>query len=157
MGFVKLVDLRGLARSHDGLQRVLEILSVRDAVLVDDDEVDVEQLQPPVLVRPEQLADEVDVRGVVDPHEDDREVPGDAVRPQSGRPALVPGQQGGRRPKRRIRVEDPVGEALEEMGLVGLDAQVVELDLGLRPGQGRRPLEGCRFAILVGQVQDSLP
>ena len=32
-------------------------------------------------------------------------------------------------------------EALEEVGLVRLDAEVVELDLGLRPGERRRALE----------------
>ena len=42
------------------------------------------------------------------------------------------------------------------MGFVGLDPQVMELDLGLRPGQGRRPLEGGRVTVLVGQVQDLL-
>ncbi len=76
--------------------------------------------------------------------------------PQAGRSAFVAGQQAGRRPQRRVRVEDPVGQALEEVGLVGLDPQVMELDLGLRPGQGRRPFEGGRLAVLVGQVQDLL-
>ena len=42
------------------------------------------------------------------------------------------------------------------MRLVGLDAEVVELDLGLRPGQGRGPLERGRLAVLVGQVEDLL-
>ena len=42
------------------------------------------------------------------------------------------------------------------MGFVGLDPQVMELDLGLRPGEGGRPLEGGRVAVLVGQVQDLL-
>ena len=60
----------------------------------------------------------------------------------------------GRRPQRRIRVEDPVGEALEEVRLVGLDPEVVELDLGLRPGEGRGALEGGRLAVLVGEVED---
>jgi len=36
-------------------------------------------------------------------------------------------------------------------------AEVVELDLGLRPGEGRRSLEGRRFPVLVGQVQDVIP
>ena len=40
------------------------------------------------------------------------------------------------------------------MGLVRLDPEVMELDLGLRPGEGRGPLEGGRLAVLVGQVED---
>ena len=59
-----------------------------------------------------------------------------------------------RRPQRRVRVEDPVGQALEEVGLVGFDAEVMELDLGLRPRQDRRPLERGRLAVLVGEVED---
>ena len=65
------------------LERVVEVLRVGGAVLVDDHEVDVEQLQPPVLVGAEQLADDVEVLGLVDPHQDDRQVAGDAVRPQA--------------------------------------------------------------------------
>ena len=75
-------------------------------------------------------------------------VPGDAVHPEPGRPALVPGQHGGRRPQRRVGVEDPAGEALEEVGLVGVDAEVVELDLRLRPGQRRRALEAAESRCL---------
>ena len=76
--------------------------------------------------------------------------------PEPGRPALVPCQELGRRPQRRIRVEDPVREALEQVRLVGLDPEVVQLDLGLRPGEGRGALEGGRLAVLVGQVEDLL-
>ena len=42
------------------------------------------------------------------------------------------------------------------MGLVGLDPEVMELDLCLRPGKRRRPFERGRLAVLVGQVQDLL-
>ena len=108
-------------------------------MLVEDHEIDVEQLQPPVLVGAQQLADDVEVLDLVDPDHDDGQVAGDAVRPQAGRAALVLGQHRRRRPQRRIRVEDPVRQALEEMGFVLLDAEVVELDLGLRPRQDRRP------------------
>jgi len=44
----------------------------------------------------------------------------------------------------------------KRVGLVGFDPQVMELDLGLRPGQGRRPFEGGRLTVLIGQVQDLL-
>ena len=151
-----LVDQDRLARADEGLERNLQVLGVGGAVLVDDHEVDVEELQPPVLVGAEQLADDVEVLGLVDPHQDDGQVARDAVGPEAGCSALVAGQQARRRPQRRVRVEDPVGQALEEVGLVGLDAQVMELDLGLRPGQGRRAFEGGRLAVLVGQVQDLL-
>ena len=75
-----------------GLERVLEVLGVGGAVLVDDHEVDVEQLQAPVLVGAQQLADDVEVLDLVDPDEDDRQVAGDAVGPQAGRAPLVAGR-----------------------------------------------------------------
>ena len=46
-----------------------------------------------------------------------------------------------------------VGEALEEVRLVGADAEMVELHLRLRPGQRDRALEGRRVVVLVGQVE----
>ena len=88
-------------------------------MLVEDHEVDVEQLQAPVLVGAQQLADDVEVLDLVDPDEDDRQVAGDAVRPRApGAPRSVAGEHARRRPQRRIGVEDPVGEALEEVRLV---------------------------------------
>ena len=76
--------------------------------------------------------------------------------PQAGCSLFIAGQQSGRRSQRRVRVEDPVGQTLKEVGLVGLDPEMMELDLGLRPGQGRRPFEGGRLTVLVGQVQNLL-
>ncbi len=52
----------------------MEVLDVGGAVLVDDHEVDVEQLQAPVLVSAQQLPDDVDVLHLVDAHQDDRQV-----------------------------------------------------------------------------------
>ena len=75
--------------------------------------------------------------------------------PETRRAPLVAGEEAGGRTHRRVRVEDPVGEALEEMGLVGLDAKVVQLDLGLGPRECRRPLERGGIAVLVGEVQDA--
>ena len=144
-----------LAGPDERLERVLQVLRVRRAVLVEDHEVDVEELQPPVLVGAEQLADDAEVLELVDPHQDDRQVARDAVRPRARvrRGALLR-EQVRRRPQRRIRVEDPVGEALEEVRLVGVDAEVMELHLGLGPGERRGALERGRLAVLVGEVED---
>ena len=73
-----------------------------------------------------------------------------------GAPRSLRASRPARRPQRRVRVEDPVGQALEEVRLVGVDPEVMELDLGLRPGQGRGPLEGGRLAVLVGEVEHLL-
>ena len=123
-------------------------------MFVDDHEVHVEELQSPILMRPQELADDIEVRHLVDPDEDDRQVAGDAVRPQPGRTALVPGQYARRRPERRIRVQDAVGQPLEEMSLFGVDAEVPKLHLGLRPRQRGGALERCGLAVLVREVED---
>ena len=146
----------GLARAHECLERILEVLGVRGAMLVENHEIDVQELQPPVLVRAEQLPDDIQVLGLVDPNHDDGQVAGDPVGPQAADPSLVAGQEAGRGAEGRVRVDDPIGQALEKVRLVGLDPEVMELDLGLCPGEGRCALESGRLTILVGEVQDVL-
>ena len=142
-----------LARPHQCLQRVVQVLGIRRPVLVEDHQIDIEHLQAPVLVGPQQLSDDVEVFRLVDSHEHDRQVTGDAVRPQARCPAVVAFQQGGRRPQRRVRVEDPVRQSLEQVRLVGVDAEVLQLDLCLRPRQDRGALVDGGLAVLVGEVQ----
>ena len=82
-----------LARPHDRFECVLEVSAVRRAVLVEDHEVDVEQLQAPVLVGAQQLPDDVEVLDLVDSNEDDRQVAGDARGPTGRGASLVLGEQ----------------------------------------------------------------
>ena len=112
MAFLGFMDQDRLARPDDGFERILEALCVRCPVLVEDDQVHVEQLQAPVLVRPEQLPDDVEILGLVDPNQDDREVARDAVGPQTGSATIVQSQEPGRWPKRGIRVDDPVRQGV---------------------------------------------
>ena len=87
---------------------------------------------------------------------DDRQVAGDAVAPTARGAALVLGEAAPA-PAEATGPEysDPVGEPLEEVRLVGLDAEVMELDLAWVQA-GSRPLEGRRLAVLVGEVEDLL-
>ena len=66
----------------------MQVFGVRRAVLVDDHEIDVEQLEAPVLVGAQQLPDDVDVVELVDANDDDRQVAGDAVRPRARAPRV---------------------------------------------------------------------
>ena len=60
------------------------------------------------------------------------------------------------RPEGPIRVENAAGEALEEVGLIRADAEVVLLNLRLRPRQRRGAVERRRIAILLGEVESLL-
>jgi hypothetical protein len=104
-------------------------------------------------VRAEQLPDDAHVLGLVDVNQDDRKIARDPVCPQRlGAPGVArQGLRGG--PERPVGVEEPAREALEEVGLVGPDAEVVLLNLSLRPRQGRRPVEGPGIVILLGQFE----
>ena len=90
---------------------------------------------------------------LVDPHEDDGQVARDPVSPEPGGSGRVPRQGARGRPQPRVRIEDAVGDVLEEVRLVGRDAEMMKLDLRLRPRQGGGALERRRIAILVGQGQ----
>ena len=94
-----------------------------------------------------------DVLGLVDLHQHDRQVARDPVRPQRVGAARVAREHVRRRPQRPVRVEDAAGQALEEMRLVGRDAEVVQLHLRLRPGQRGRAVERRRIAVLLREVE----
>ncbi len=89
VGLVPLVAGARLARPDQRLEGALQVLRVRGALLVQDDQVDGELLQPPVLVRAQELAHDLQVLRLVDADEHDREVARDAVRPERRRAAAV--------------------------------------------------------------------
>ena len=61
------------------------------------------------------------------------------------------------RSERPLRVENAAGEALEEVGLVGPDADMVQLHLSLRPRERGGTVERRRIVILLGKSQDLVP
>ena len=142
-----------LIRTCESLQRGLQILIVGWRPLVQNHEIDVEVLHPPIFVGAYQFANDFQVFGLVDPHQHDRQVAGDSVGPQLRRSALASLQNVGRGPQRRIGVEHAIGETLEEMRFVGTDAEVMELHLRLGPRERHRALEGGGVVMLVHQVE----
>ena len=82
-----------------------------------------------------QLAHDFHVRGLVDPNQHDGQVTGNPGGPQLRLSALAAPQQVGRRPQRRVRIEHAIGDTLKEMRLVGVNVQVMQLHLRLRPRQ----------------------
>ena len=54
--------------------------------------------------------------------------------------------------RRRIGIEHPVCQALEQVRFVVADAEVMELDLRLGPRKGHRALEGIGVVMLVREI-----
>jgi hypothetical protein len=78
-----------LAHADHGFQANLKILRIGGRPLVQDDEVDRQLLQPPIFVRPQHLTDDVGLLGVVDLHQDDRQIAGNAMGPERRRSAAT--------------------------------------------------------------------
>ena len=141
------------ARADQRLEGSLKLLGVGRGTFVQDHEIDGEEFRSPVLVGAEQLAQQREVIGFVEPDQDDRKVPGDAVGPERCGSLLVPFEHGRGGPQRWIREEHVVREALVEMRLVRSHAEVMQLDLGLGPRERRCALERRRILVLVGEIE----
>ena len=141
------------AGADQRVERCLQILDIRGRAFVEDHEVDCQPLQPPVLERTQQLADDSEIVRVVDPHQYDRQFPRDALRPEQRKSAVAAAKRIGGRPQRRITVEHVTGEALEQHRFVPCDSQVVEFHLPLCPRKRGGALIRRRIAVLVRQVQ----
>ena len=146
----------GLDRDHEVFEALLQVLGVARRVQVDDDEVDREPPQPPELERPHHLPDQRQLAGVRDVDDHDRQVAGDAERPERalggglGDDQVLVGAQ------HRVRVEHVPGQRLELVGLVGADAEVPQLDLGLGPAEGGDAVVRGGGPVLVEQPDQVL-
>ena len=74
------------------------------------------------------------------------------MRPKRRWSEIIPFQDFRRRPQRRIRVDDAIGESLKEVCLVRRYSEMMELNLSLGPGQ-----HGCTFkrrniVVLIGEA-----
>jgi len=76
--------------SDQPLERDLEILRVGWRPFIQDHEIDGQLLHSPILVGEEQLANDIEIAGIVDSDQDDRHVAGDSVRPKQGCRAATP-------------------------------------------------------------------
>ena len=147
---------RRLARADQGLERDLQILDVGRRTLVQDHEIHRELLHPPVFVRLQQLAGDVEVFHVGDAQQHDRQVAGNAHGPEPGLSAGAAQDGVGGRPQRRAGIQQMAGETLEQAGFARIDAEMMELHLRLGPGQRGRPLERGGVAMLVDEVEHRL-
>ena len=135
---------------------MLKFRGIRRRAFIENDQIHREALGAPILMRPQQLLDELHVVVIVNSHQNDRQIPGYSIRPQArgGRP--VPGQNVARRAQRRIRIQHPIGDALKVLGLVEVDAEISQLHLRLGPGKRLGAFEHGCVTVLVGQCDGLL-
>ena len=126
-------------------------------MFVKDHEIDGELLHPQIFVRMKQLSGDVELVGVGDAQKHDRQVAGNSQGPKSGLCADTSKDGVRGRPQCRSRVDEVSGETLEQACLARIDAEMVELHLGLGPGERCRPFEGSGVAMLVDEVKQRFP
>ena len=78
-----------LAHPRRGLDAGLEILGIGRRPLVQDHQIDGKLLHAPIFMGAEELADDLHIGDLVDPHENDGQIAGDAVGPQDRRAEVI--------------------------------------------------------------------
>ena len=142
-----------LARPHRRLEGDLKVLNIGRCPFVQDHEINGELLHPPVFMRSQQLADDGNVLNVVNPHQNNGNVAGNALSPERRRAPAASANGIGRRTRRPIGVEHGTREALKEARLFSIDAEMTQLHRRLGPRQCGGALERIGVVMLVDQVQ----
>ena len=133
------------------MQRLLQVLPVAGAMLVEHDEIERQSLGAQVLVRLEQIAEERQLGAVGESRQQHGSVAGDAVLPQFGLAAAVR-QDGVAGAQPGIGVEQAAAEALEQDRVVDGEAEVPQLDLAVRAGERQRPGDGAPVVVLLHEA-----
>ncbi len=97
---------------------------------------------------------DVELVDVGDADQDDRQIAGYAQGPQTWLPTTAVFDGLRRRTQHRRGVDDVSGQALVLPALLAVDAEVVQLHLGLRPSERGRALERADIVVLVDQIED---
>ena len=147
----------GAVGAQQGIKRDLEVLRVGGLPVVQNDEVHREAFHPPVFMGFQQRPGDIEMFDVVDAQQHDRQIAGDTLAPQPGLWAGTGGDAARRRAQTGRRVDDMAGQPLEQPRVAGGDAKVVELHLGLCPGQCGGAGEGDRVAMAVDTGQHRIP
>ena len=70
-----------LAGADQGFERALKMLDIRGLALVEDDEIDVELLHPPIFMGLQKFPRRVEILGVGDAQKNNRQIAGNSLRP----------------------------------------------------------------------------
>src|SRR5207302_3884936 len=125
-------------------------------MLVQDDEIGDQSLEPPVGMRLEELANQGQFIGFRDAGEHDRPVARNPVPPEGLLTLAVVGDGTGGT-ETLTGINNVGGQALIEVKVLGGDAQVPELNLAMGPGQLESPVHAVKVVILIRKGEGMLP
>jgi hypothetical protein len=144
---------RRLVRAHQRLKRSLKVLNIGRSAFVQNHQIDRQLFQSPIFVGAQEFADQFEMAVILDPHQ------------HNGRSPEIPCAQSfdalpaprfenvTRRSQRRIGIENVIGKPLEQMRIVRVDAEMVQLHLGLRAGERLRSVKRHRLMMLVDEIE----
>ena len=127
----------------------LSLVEIASRLVVDNDHIGPKSLEAPVLLRLQDLPDERQRGGASHIDEQDRQIAGDAVPPQSGLAQLVGRQDVSRRAEGAIREQHARCQPLEQERIVTGNRQVMQRALGMSPRERERAHGRTGFPILL--------
>ncbi len=126
-------------------------------MLIEDHDVRALPFEPPVLLCLQDLTHERQVVLLYHAHQQDRQVAGDAVRPETLLPEPRLGEDLRARSERPVSVEHARRQPFEKLGLFLRDAEVPQVALGMREGQGKGARGCAGIVVFLGEGHGSLP
>ena len=144
---------RGPVGTHGCVDRVLQFLQIGVGAIIENHQVDAQAFGTPVFVGAQQRLQPGDLLQIAEPQQHDRQVAGNAHRPEIGlyrQPAL---QRFRGWPEAGVAVQDRRRQSLEIGGFLQVDVEMAQLHLCLGPGERARAFEGAGVVVLVDQRQ----
>ena len=133
------------------------MLAITGVVLVPDQQVDGQALEPPVRVRLYQLPYQLDVGRIGDLQQHDRQVAGNGLAPQAGLATPVAQQHAGLGAQRGRYIEDRPGQALVQLRVRLRGIELAQQHLAMRPRQVEDAVCERAIAVFLDQCQATRP
>ena len=131
--------LRG---THCAVDGDLQVLNIRRRPVIQDDKVDSKLPHPPIFMGAEHLMQNSEILSIVNLQHDDRQIARNSHRPQGRLPPSSRLNLRSRCTHAGIAARDHATQYLKIGGIGMGDPEVTQLNLRLRPGQGRGTRKG---------------
>ncbi|MNV30687.1 hypothetical protein D3C71_1219660 [compost metagenome] len=145
-------DVRFHARRYQAHQAVLQCLAIAARVFVPDHQVHRHALLPPVGMRLDQLAHQLEIGRVLDAQQHNGQIARDGVAPQARLPTAIFQQDGGLGAQQRVLIQDGVGQARVQLRVGIGGVELPHDDLGVGPRQFQRAVGQVAVLVFADQV-----